>query len=79
MYQREIESRKQLVNDERNLFVQAGAGAGKTTSLVQRIVNSLEAGAKPSEIVAISFPTKDLTELTVTLLLGSAKTKTCSS
>src|SRR5690606_36503262 len=38
------------------LFVEAGAGTGKTTELVQRVVGIVEAGrARLGEIVAITF------------------------
>ena len=63
MYQKEIEAREKLIVDKRNLFVQAGAGAGKTTSLVTRIVKSLEGGVLPSEIVAISFTNNSAEDL----------------
>ena len=35
--------------------VEAGAGAGKTTLIVERIINQLKQGFKPREIVAITF------------------------
>ena len=41
---------------ERTLFVEAGAGSGKTSSLVDRIVNMVEQGRVPVEkIAAITF------------------------
>ena len=55
--------RDELLVDDKNLFVIAGAGAGKTYSLVHRIVNSLERGVKTSEVVAISFTNKSAEEL----------------
>ena len=46
-----------------NMFVEAGAGAGKTTLIVRRIVNMLKSGYEPSEIVAITFTNKAAEEL----------------
>ena len=39
----------------RNLFVEAGAGSGKTTALVQRIVRLVGSGVPVSRIAAITF------------------------
>ena len=48
----------------RNFLVEAGAGSGKTTSLVDRMVNLIYTGtAKMSEIVAITFTKKAADEL----------------
>ncbi|MCR4656461.1 MAG: UvrD-helicase domain-containing protein [Lachnospiraceae bacterium] len=55
---REIESDLSL-----NMFVEAGAGAGKTTLIVRRIVNMLKGDYEPSEIVAITFTNKAAEEL----------------
>ncbi|MEL6984714.1 MAG: UvrD-helicase domain-containing protein, partial [Actinomycetota bacterium] len=38
-----------------NLFVEAGAGSGKTSSLVSRIVNLVDAGVPVNRIAAITF------------------------
>ena len=35
-----------------SMFVEAGAGAGKTTLIIERIVAQLVAGVKPEEIAA---------------------------
>ena len=52
----EDEKRKRIVDDlDVNCFVEAGAGAGKTTIIKNRIVNQLKSGVKPEEIVAITF------------------------
>jgi ATP-dependent exoDNAse (exonuclease V) beta subunit len=48
----------------RSLIVEAAAGTGKTTLLVERIVNLLKAGmAQPEEIVAITFTERAAAEL----------------
>ncbi len=46
-----------------NLFVEAGAGAGKTTSLVGRIVGLVEAGVEIGTVAAITFTEKAAAEL----------------
>lgn len=40
---------------DRNLFVEAGAGSGKTTMLVERMVSMVKAGKDISRICAITF------------------------
>ena len=45
------------------LFVEAGAGTGKTTVLVDRIVNLVKAGAEMRRIAAITFTEAAATEL----------------
>ncbi len=48
---------------DKNLSVEAGAGAGKTTLIVSRIIRQLGAGIRPSEIVAITFTNAATREL----------------
>jgi ATP-dependent helicase/nuclease subunit A len=47
----------------RNLFVNAGAGSGKTTSMVKRICALVKSGTPMSGIVAITFTEKAAAEL----------------
>ena len=63
----EKEIRKDIVEDYKtSMFVEAGAGAGKTTILIKRILKQLEMGfAKTSEIVAITFTKKAAEEMKV--------------
>ena len=49
------------------LFVEAGAGAGKTSSLVDRVVNLVETGVAIEGIAAITFTEKAAAELRVRL------------
>ena len=49
------------------LFVEAGAGAGKTSSLVDRVVNLVESGVDITAIAAITFTEKAAAELRVRL------------
>lgn len=49
-----------------NMFVEAGAGAGKTFTIVQRVLNQLDCGEKslkPGQIVVITFTNKAAEEL----------------
>ncbi|MEQ9103813.1 MAG: UvrD-helicase domain-containing protein [Rhodothermales bacterium] len=50
-----------------NMIVRAGAGSGKTTALISRIVALLESGVTPSSIVAITFTRLAAAELKVRL------------
>lgn len=60
----EEEKREEIETDlSQNMFVEAGAGAGKTTLIVRRIVNMLKSDYEPSEIVAITFTNKAAEEL----------------
>ena len=50
------EARNKIRNDiDTNFFVEAGAGSGKTTVLVARMVNMVKAGRDISRICAITF------------------------
>ncbi|MCR5088249.1 MAG: UvrD-helicase domain-containing protein, partial [Oscillospiraceae bacterium] len=49
-------SRSRIVSEiDKNFFVEAGAGSGKTTMLVKRMVAMVEAGRDISRICAITF------------------------
>jgi ATP-dependent helicase/nuclease subunit A len=48
---------------DRNVALTAGAGCGKTLTLVERFVNILKGGAQVSEIAAITFTEKAANEL----------------
>ena len=49
-------SRNKIVSEiKKNFFVEAGAGSGKTTMLVSRMVAMVEAGIDISKICAITF------------------------
>src|SRR4029079_11120623 len=56
---------RQLIRSEtgRTLFVEAGAGTGKTTELVARIVALVAAGTPITAIAAITFTEKAAAEL----------------
>ncbi|WP_042347637.1 UvrD-helicase domain-containing protein [Bacillus massiliigorillae] len=61
----DIESRSKITEVlQKNFLVEAGAGSGKTTSLVQRMVQLIYTGTcKIEEIVAITFTRKAAEEL----------------
>lgn len=60
------EARQAIINDiESTIFVEAGAGTGKTTALVQRILKLIEHGTDIRQIAAITFTEKAATELRV--------------
>lgn len=48
---------------DKNIFVEAGAGAGKTTIIVSRIIRQLMSGVRPGQIVAITFTNAATREL----------------
>ena len=62
-YDEELKLRDKLITTYGNSFIMAGAGAGKTYTLVNRIVNHIKAGADVSKIVAISFTNKSAEDL----------------
>ncbi|MBQ7266107.1 MAG: UvrD-helicase domain-containing protein [Firmicutes bacterium] len=61
----ELDKRKEIIEDSTgNFFLSAGAGAGKTYTIVQRIINQLKSGViKPEELVVITFTKKAAAEL----------------
>lgn len=61
----EQEKRKSIItNIHENVFVEAGAGAGKTGLVIQRVVNQIKSGAyKADEIAIITFTNKATEEL----------------
>ena len=60
----EEEARNQVIDQlDKNMFVEAGAGAGKTYLIVERITNMLKHEFWPSEIVVITFTNAAAEEL----------------
>ncbi len=59
------QAHRNLVTDAltTTLFVEAGAGSGKTTALVRRVVNLITSGVPVSSIAAITFTDKAAAEL----------------
>ena len=56
-------AREFAVDPRNNVVLEASAGTGKTTVLVQRYVNLLKAGVEPANILAITFTRKAATEM----------------
>lgn len=61
------------VKTKLNMFVEAGAGAGKTYLIVQRITNMLREGIDPSRIVVITFTNAAAEELRGRITLAVQK------
>ena len=60
----EDEKRKLIVDTlDKSLFIEAGAGAGKTSLIESRIVNQLRSGVAPEKIVVITFTNAATREL----------------
>src|SRR5918994_1904281 len=61
----DAEAREAVVQElDRTLFLEAGAGSGKTTCLVDRFVALVEDGVPAGCIAAITFTEKAATEMT---------------
>ncbi|MDP3958334.1 MAG: UvrD-helicase domain-containing protein, partial [bacterium] len=55
--------KKAVLHAEGPLLIVAGAGAGKTKTLVHRILGLIEAGVVPADILAITFTNKAAEEM----------------
>jgi hypothetical protein len=66
------------VDPRHNVVLEASAGTGKTTVLVQRYVNLLKAGVEPSNILAITFTRKAATEMRDRIVAELKKAATLS-
>ncbi|HJO39476.1 MAG: UvrD-helicase domain-containing protein [Vicinamibacterales bacterium] len=56
-------ARRLAVDPSRNIVLEASAGTGKTTVLVERYLNLLRAGVDPANILAITFTRKAAMEM----------------
>jgi len=52
-----------LIDHDRSLLVEAGAGSGKTALMAGRVAMLLTAGVPPRDIVAITFTEAAATEM----------------
>lgn len=64
-----------VVSEEKRILVLAGAGSGKTKTLLQKIIYLIEEkGVSPSSILAITFTKNAANEMIDRLILGADKT-----
>ncbi|MDE6297417.1 MAG: UvrD-helicase domain-containing protein, partial [Muribaculaceae bacterium] len=75
MYLEELNSQQKdaVTFEGRNLLVLAGAGTGKTRTIVARAKYLLEKGVNPSRILILSFTRKSAKEIVARLQSGSKK------
>src|SRR5215467_13383683 len=59
----DAEARETAVDPRRNVVLEASAGTGKTSVLVERYVNLLRVGVDPDRILAITFTRKAAAEM----------------
>jgi ATP-dependent helicase/nuclease subunit A len=59
----EDQIRERIITDRRNMFVEAGAGAGKTHLLSNRIVHQIASGEPIDSFVVITFTNAAAAEL----------------
>ena len=70
-YQREA-----VISDEKRLLVLAGAGSGKTKTLLQKLIYLIEEkGVSPSNILAITFTKNAANEMIDRLIISADETK----
>jgi ATP-dependent helicase/nuclease subunit A len=74
----DADARVFAVDPRNNVVLEASAGTGKTTVLVQRYVNLLKAGVEPSNILAITFTRKAATEMRDRIVAELKKAATLS-
>lgn len=62
-----ITNREDFVKNDahKSLFIEAGAGAGKSTTMVDKIVQNILSGVLPEKIVAITFTNKSAEDLLI--------------
>ena len=66
------EQKQAVLHTGSPLLISAGPGSGKTRVLVERIVNMLQNGTNPSEILCLTFSEKAANELKQRLEIGRA-------
>jgi ATP-dependent helicase/nuclease subunit A len=64
------EARRYAVDPRHHVVLEASAGTGKTTVLVERYLNLLRAGVEPANILAITFTRKAAAEMRERIVKG---------
>jgi len=68
--------REAVISDEKRLLVLAGAGSGKTKTLLQKIIYLIEEkGVSPTDILAITFTKNAANEMIDRLIISADTTK----
>jgi len=68
--------REAVISDEKRLLVLAGAGSGKTKTLLQKIIYLIEEkGVSPADILAITFTKNAANEMIDRLIISADTTK----
>ncbi len=68
-----ISQREAVLSEHKRLLVLAGAGSGKTKTLIQKIIYLIEKGVDPSSILAITFTKNAANEMIDRLILFANK------
>lgn len=58
-----------------NLFIEAGAGAGKTDTVIKKVIDQLSQGIEPERFVVITFTNKATEELMLRIYNGIIKNR----
>jgi DNA helicase-4 len=70
------QQREAVVSEEKRLLVLAGAGSGKTKTLLQKLIYLIEEkGVKPSNILAITFTKNAANEMLDRLIISADETE----
>jgi len=68
--------REAVISEDKRLLVLAGAGSGKTKTLLQKLIYLIEEkGVNPSQILAITFTKNATNEMIDRLIISAEKTK----
>src|ERR1700709_1733241 len=60
-----VEQRRAMEHDDGPLLILAGAGTGKTATLVARVAHLLEEGTEPERLCLLTFSRRAATEMLI--------------